>query len=292
MMSKMEQSLLLKQGPETENKGPNLTYVSDQFADKGFHFQTKVENIQQAGAIMKYLIDHLNPAKVNHLKPFLPELNQADIDQIPSCLFPDTINTDNISFHFERGLPLVAKETFESVYPFLGLYLPKDAPQTNTLTRLLDFKGIAKNLTQLPLSELKLKEYVNCFGDGDKLLSTGRLNCSARVLDAFLDLPQLIHMADHQKAQWFNFSPDKTLRDGIYEEVKFYKQFNLDIDQLAHYFKLSPGDLLIIDNYRMAHARVGKRNPRELTQILFSNSCMTSVQIDQFRKSFFELITL
>src|SRR5262249_10604377 len=128
------------------------------------------------------------------------------------------------------------------------------------------------------------------YGDGWSKpfpVNTYRLASFARVLDAACGEHQLIQFIDHSTAEWFKsdydiFNGDK--KSGLASEYVFYKDCGISLEAVEEQICIQPGQLLIIDNMRAVHGRVGSRHPREIVQFLYGAKSVSPSQIDVFRR--------
>jgi hypothetical protein len=135
--------------------------------------------------------------------------------------------------------------------------------------------------------EKKLIQYVKSYGDGwiypDKV-NTFRLACFARFIDAVEGTHELADFFDKTTGQWFKNENTKTGEERLELEYEFFRKHGLDIKCCEEQIEIKPGELLIVDNIRAVHGRIGPRNPKEIYQFLFGIERVTPQEIAEFRR--------
>jgi hypothetical protein len=76
----------------------------------------------------------------------------------------------------------------------------------------------------------------------------------------------------------------KTGEERLELEYEFFRKHGLDIKCCEEQIEIKPGELLIVDNIRAVHGRIGPRNPKEIYQFLFGIERVTPQEIAEFRR--------
>ena len=182
----------------------------------------------------------------------------------------DSLASDHYqSLHFERGHCLLPDQP-AAVCLNLGLYLPASAPKSAGWTRIARIQDLLKNERDRTLSRSRLKAYAQTHGTGwDWEEPSGfRVSCAAVLLDAISPNPELTKYLDKPRARWYEASKRGNEFATLEDEYDFFDRHGVKLDAVEHWFQLKPGELLVIDNCRYAHAGVGARRQRELVQFI------------------------
>ena len=217
------------------------------------------------------------------LLPFKDAIKLGKEDHIPHSSCQDAVDSHFIAFHLEMGIPIIPVEDETRMFTYLCLYLPATTPQSRAKTRLLPLKGLFKKFPDFPEN---LFHYVQEVGDGWKEYNSGRISCLGRFVDAALGKKELTYMRDFRIAEWFQANSGREWVPGRSTELSYYKKAGLDLLALEHLVHLQPGDLLIIDNTRVAHGKLGKRNAEELYQLQYGVESMTRTEVETFSREF------
>ena len=281
-----EQSLIFNQSPLIASINTfHKTKEKEDFSQNGYLY---LKEFSDLNSVQEYLFDFvagLNGQMGDKFSLFENRLQLAKTDRIPSPYCQDAVAISQVSFHFDMGLPVIATHDYENVYLLTCLYFPMNESPSATRTRLFDTKGLLKNFN-LDLSEIEknLVEYVMQYGDGDERFKSGRLASLGRVLEASLNCsPQLLHMRNHRIADWFNKNKFGKRQEGLEEEEKYFNLKGINLSDFEKNIHLSPGDLLVIDNTRMAHGRIGTRKAGEIYQLMYGVQGVNPSEIDQLR---------
>jgi hypothetical protein len=175
--------------------------------------------------------------------------------RLPTC--PELQSLAYQALHFDMGAPIIAvRDTYTCL--FAALFHPGDVDPGVAETRIV---RIPRLLEQASLGDAheKLVRYATDYGDGWSEPSparTGRLSCLARLIDAVSGQRQLIDFYDMPTWDWFCRGRHGR---GLASETEFFREHGLDLERVEERVRLRRGDLLIIDNIRCAHGRVGPR---------------------------------
>ena len=90
-------------------------------------------------------------------------------------------------------------------------------------------------------------------------------------------------MREHRIAEWFNRGPAGRYRDGRAAEREFFAARGLAFNERE--LLLRPGDLLVLDNLRVAHGRSGRRGAGELWQFLYGVEAAAPAAVGRFRSA-------
>jgi hypothetical protein len=110
-----------------------------------------------------------------------------------------------------------------------------------------------------------------------------RLAVFARVLDAISGGNTLAAKIDTMIGQCFDYDHDLKGEYGMRQEQAFFQSAGLDLTKVEEQIALAPGDMLIFDNIRCVHGRVGQRRKRELIHFLYGAKQASDKEIQVFR---------
>jgi Taurine catabolism dioxygenase TauD, TfdA family len=170
------------------------------------------------------------------------------------------------TLHFDFGLPLDVK-TRREVARYTALHIPRKMKAGSAVTRLVPLDALLGQRTWASPAELthRLVEYGKTHGAWDDAdgYQEGSL---ARIVEAaaggFPRLPSVKTNPNFLCGMEF---------DSLDHEVAFLKDLGTDVERVQIELTLRPGDLLVFDNLRMAHGRIGARTPGELHQRIFGH---------------------
>ena len=165
--------------------------------------------------------------------------------------------------HFDFGLPLVARQARDLAH-YTVLFLADEDHPTRALTRLVDLEQLLAQRSWPDKEELarRFAEYGESHGAWES--STGYTEGI---------LGRLIEAADGREPALpsVGASPDflcGTEFARADEERRFLEERGLDVGRAETRMRLRPGQILIFDNLRVAHGRLGLRKARELHQLV------------------------
>jgi hypothetical protein len=227
--------------------------------------------IEDEFAAIRYQEDFLNSPDSSRLplyQRFYDRIQLAKADQIPVC--DDIVATSFQVLHFDMGHPFLESDG-QLFVSHVGIYLPKTTNHEITArTRLVELDSLLKHLESSPKAiEQRLMAYVREHGDGWTDHNTYRLACFIRFLDAMSDKPELQDQIDKTVGQWFENEDKVDEASAHQKEVAFYAKQGIDLSKLEHQVALKPGQLLILDNTRVIHGRIGKRRTKELFNFMW-----------------------
>ncbi|HTE57708.1 MAG TPA: hypothetical protein VK694_03105 [Verrucomicrobiae bacterium] len=263
--------------------------VTDDYYTHGWTVIDDIPNAQTALATQQAFIHSIDSGKVTLHARFQSRIRLAKADQIPVC--DDIVATSFQVLHFDMGQPLVESNS-QLLVTHVGIYLPKTTLHMVTArTRLVELSGLLEGLCLTPLEiENRIVRYVRKYGDGWANHNTLRLACFARFIDALHDTHELEKEIDKTVGQWFQ--TDKQLNEGsAYEqEQDFYKRHGVELTKVERQIALKPGQLLILDNTRVIHGRIGKRKTKELYNFMFGIESTMYDDIAALRRQIAELV--
>lgn len=170
------------------------------------------------------------------------------------------------TLHFDFGLPLDPKVDRDIAH-YTALCVPVGTVAVSAVTRLVPLRALLAQRTWPAHSELleSLVVYGRTHGAWDD--ASGYVEGSlARVIEAAAGTsPRLPSVKEH---------PDFLCGlefDSLSAELAFFAQHHLRVEDVAIDIALQPGELLIFDNFALAHGRRGTRRPGELRQRVFGH---------------------
>lgn len=288
-----EQEIVLGKTPLI-NKLPKKRFIiPNQFYSEGYVVIEDVNNIKSAQEVTEQLIAHIDTEKLPLWNIFLPRVQLAKIDEIPVCT--DVVEGSYQVLHLDMGQPIIS-DIPQDMYLVTALYRDKGKPQTLAKTRIMSLKGFFKDKKWGGKKQIekRLIEYAQEYGDGwfyPVKVSTQRLACFARILDAVAGTTELSQDIAKTMGQWFRDKERLGADESMKNEYEFYAKRGINLAEFEEFIQLKPGQLLIFDNTRVTHGRAGKRQAREVWQIMYGVKDATSKDINKFREHFVELLT-
>jgi len=178
------------------------------------------------------------------------------------------------TLHFDFGLPLDPKIEQE-VARYTALYVPADVAGVQALTRLVPLVALLGQRSWPPPRELvaRLRSYGRTHGawDDERGYVEGSL---ARLIEgASASRSPLLPSVKNEPAFLCGLE-----FDSLFAEMVFFARHGLRIDDVEISVPLQPGELLVFDNFAVAHGRRGTRKPGELRQQMFGHSLQAAAQ--------------
>jgi hypothetical protein len=229
---------------------PGLLWISGEFPE-----------VADAFAVVRSLIDEVTTSQGE-----IPLSVIGDFAIPP----PGTPVRDFQTLHFDFGLPL-AFETQRDVARYTALHIPREMKPSSAVTRLVPLDGLLAQRTWASRAELtrRLVEYGKTHGAWDDAdgYQEGSL---ARIIEAAASgAPRLPSVkTDPGFLCGMEF-------DSLDSEVAFLHDLGTDVERVQINLSLRPGDLLVFDNLKMAHGRIGARSPGELHQRIFGHQSLS-----------------
>ncbi|HEY3829808.1 MAG TPA: methyltransferase domain-containing protein [Solirubrobacteraceae bacterium] len=184
---------------------------------------------------------------------------------LPPVDGPET--RDFQTLHFDFGLPIDPKLD-QDVARYTALYIPAGTPEVSAITRLVPLGALLQQRTWPTRFDLleRLVAYGRTHGAWDD--TQGYVEGSlARIVEAAAgtppDLPSV--KLDHDFLCGMEFDSHRS-------ELAFFAGHGLRVEDVAIDLALRPGELLVFDNFALAHGRRGTRAPGELCQRVFGHS--------------------
>jgi hypothetical protein len=274
------QNLLFDESPRIANvHAPSAE--SRAFDERGFVLVKNVQNPNEASAVVERLIGSIEPTRMPLYTAYRGHMQLAKVDLIPVChdIVPRTFQ----ALHFDMGHPLVPNWS-QSIYLVLALFRPPNGQSSIAETRVVHLPRLLaqRKFGVAALVRERLIDYVHRFGDGwvePQAVNTLRLACFARFLDAVTGRHELTGCIDYTTGQWFS----ENGRDAETAEADYYRVCGLDIRVAEERIRIGPGELLVVDNIRCVHGRVGPRLPREIYQLLYGVKSASASMIEAGR---------
>jgi hypothetical protein len=266
------------------------TQIPEQYYRHGWSI---VDNIADECAAIKYqaaFINSIDKSKVPFHERFHNRIQLAKADQIPVC--DDIIASSFQVLHFDMGHPFLESEG-QLFISHVGIYLSRTTEHTATArTRIVELAGLLKYLLLSPQTiENQLTGYVGKYGDGWEDHNTYRLACFMRFLDALSHKPELKDHIDKTVGQWFHNNNKIDEQSAYQHEAAFYAKHGIDLSKFEHQVTLKPGQLLILDNVRVVHGRIGKRTTKELFNFMWGIEAIKSEDVATLRQFICKLVT-
>jgi hypothetical protein len=263
--------------------------VPEGYYSQGFTIIDEVGTPQCAVEEMERLIGSLDTSRILPLEGLIDRVRLAKADHIPVC--DDVVSTAFQILHFDMGFPFLEAMS-ELLVTHVGIYLPVDTDHSVTArTRLLPLNGLFCELAQSSADlEDRLVNYVRRYGDGWGDTNTGRLACLARLLDAVTGKEELAGQRDKVVGQWFG--TDQWLEPDVahHLELNFFERHGVDIVAREIEVLLRPGQLLIVDNLRVAHGRIGTRRSKEICNLMYGVSDLNAAEVRNARRSLSDIL--
>lgn len=211
-------------------------------------------------------LDCSNDEVMRRIAPKEPEL--LDESWLPP---PGGETTSYLSLHFDHGHPLFPIQPADLCL-YVALHLPSSARPAAAATRIaaLDAFRAGGGWGTVTQIEHRLWSYAQSHGsswdwDGD---SGHRVSCFACVLDALCSPHRLTNFRTTPRDHWYEVSAAGHEFQSVEEEQAFYASCGVALGAIEEQVVLRPGELLIINNVRAVHGRVGRRVPGEVYQFV------------------------
>lgn len=277
------QTLLFDQSPRVVDYGMAFFDVPSDFYNRGFVLIPNIADEHQARRTLESFIASISTERLPLYQRFLSRIQLAKANLIPVC--DDSIATGYQALHFDMGHPIVFKGA-QNLYLVVGLYFPSQTILGEAKTRVLGLSGLfCDKSSDAAGLESKLVAYAERYGDGWGTVNTGRLQCFARYVDAVYGKCDLRNYRDKRMAEWFQESGSVN-ENSLASEYAFYHAHELlGVPEKEKHVILQPGQLLILDNTRTVHGRLGKRSKEEIYQFMFGVRDATAADVHALRKS-------
>lgn len=280
------------------SQSPKISYNPQQIKsgqarsleEKGYCTFSNLADPSVAQRTIEETLESLDLRQVPTLRPFNERIQLGKFNRIPSRSCPEAVECAFLALHFEMGFPLAAIEKETMFQAFLCLYFPHDEPLSETSTRLFSLGDLSLEVKDRATLEKNLISYAKNSSDGWKDWRSGRVAPLGRLLEALRGTDHLDFMFDHHIADWFSLKPDGSRLFSPEWEAEFFEELGVNLREKEILVTLKPGDLLIVDNTRVAHGRYGKRTAESLDQWLYGVSDATPGEIDLMREGLIDAV--
>lgn len=170
------------------------------------------------------------------------------------------------TLHFDFGVPLDPKVD-QDLGRYTALHVPQDFEGVSARTRLVELGALLGQRGWPPRRELlcRLATYGRTHGAWDD--TSGYIEGSlARLVEAAAGAPRLPSVKQQP-----GFLCGMEF-DNLRAEVAFFEHHSLRLEEAEVEVGLLPGELLVFDNFALAHGRRGTRRPGELRQWVFGEA--------------------
>lgn len=277
-----EQQLIF--GKETISSAKEFD-IPDQFYEKGFCLVRNVAFAKQAESILQSVIDTADKKRAPLFAHFAKKTQLAKRDRIPVC--EPSVQTSFSALHFDHAQPILANSP-QLMQTLIGLYCPTESVNASAKTRVVSIASLfsQKKFGTKEEVSTRLMNYASKFGDGwekPSKVNTKRIACFGRAIDALTEEEALILQWNQRMDEWFAAENDTNGEKSLSKERAFYAERGIDLTKCEEEITLRPGDLLIIDNLRAIHGRIGKRERAEIWQFMFGVQNANSHDVNLFR---------
>jgi TfdA family taurine catabolism dioxygenase TauD len=183
------------------------------------------------------------------------------------------------TLHFDFGLPVLARVP-RDVARYTALHVPHAARSASAVTRLVPLASLLGQREWPARRELleSLSAYGRTHGAWDDELGYTEGSLARIVEGACGGTPRLPSVkADPAFLCGLEFSAPR-------EEIAFFADHALRIEEVEIEIALRPGQLLVFDNLALAHGRRGTRRPGELRQRVFGHHRLSPTAQERLRE--------
>ncbi|MEA2311683.1 MAG: hypothetical protein QOE28_1651 [Solirubrobacteraceae bacterium] len=174
------------------------------------------------------------------------------------------------TLHIDFGVPITPAGPRDVAF-YTALHVPLAVAASRAVTRLVDLRGLLAG-REWPAADAlvrRLEGYGAEHGAADTAhgYAEGSL---ARIVEAALgEIPRLPSVrADPTFLCGTEFAR-------LADELAFFSDLGLPIEELEEEVRIDPGALLVFDNFAVAHGRRGVRQPGELRQWVFGRPAVS-----------------
>jgi len=271
-----------------ETKINDQYHIPVSFYEKGYSLLGGIDNFRQAHNLLYDFINVLDLDKTVFSPNSKERMQLAKLDAIPQC--HEIVSTGFQALHYDMGQPILEDQP-QTMYTLGALYRPKGDRNPMAKTRIVPLEKLLSQKsfgTKTQVKELLLA-YTKRYGDGwsePEPHNTLRLACFARFIDAISKQNQLCENREDMIGQCFAYDEKSDGKNGYEQEVAFFEQAGLNLQIAEELIEIKPGQMLVYDNIRTVHGRIGKRQPKELLNFLIGIKQATFEDIDRFREWF------
>jgi hypothetical protein len=284
------QQLLFGQTPLVSRFRQTQIAVPEQFYARGYAVLEGIDTREEALGVLQALVANVDARRLPLLAHFLPAMRLAKADAIPVCA--DIVASTYQVLHFDMGQPMLAAQP-QPLYLVTGLYAPPDRPPGTARTRILPLHGLLTGPRWGAPAEVRsrIRQYVAQHGDGWAAVNTNRLACFARLLDAASGTTDLADARDRTVGQWFGDGADNDPQRNLEQEYAFFAARGIRLSELERHVRLRPGQLLVLDNTRVVHGRMGKRRVKEIYQFMLGVEHASAADVGRLVDAIISLLT-
>ncbi|HEV3000918.1 MAG TPA: hypothetical protein VGW75_09295 [Solirubrobacteraceae bacterium] len=263
--------------------------VPDDYYERGWTLLDGIADEREAVAVQESLIRGIDVARLPLHARFADRVQLGKADLIPVC--DDVVATSFQVLHFDMGLPF-ADGPDQLLVTHVGIYLPATTAHAVTArTRLVELGSVlADKGLDVDAVERRILDYARRHGDGWAEYNTYRLACFVRIVDALAESPELGGQVDKTVGQWFLQDEELDAVAAHAQETAFYSRHGIDIGPREREVALAPGQLLVLDNTRVVHGRVGQRRAREVYNFMFGVPAVGGDDVAALRRHICELV--
>lgn len=286
----ISQELLFDKTPLITPAKNKRYHIPSSFYAKGYSLLGSFPSAEQAYQHLFTFIEHLSIEETAFAPESLQRMQLAKVDAIPLC--HEITSTGFQALHWDMGQPFFNEQP-QTLYTIGALYRPLGDRNSNAKTRMVSLSPLLNQKSFGSKEEVKEKllAYVKEHGDGwmkPTPVNTHRLACFARVLDALTNQKALCHEIDTMIGQCFTYDTSASGTKGFEEEIAFFKDAGVDLNNVEEQIEILPGQMLVYDNMRTVHGRIGKREPKELINFLFGIKEAKEIDIATFSNWIFD----
>lgn len=284
------QSLLFDQTPYPFTVGATKEGIDESFYTKGYVVVDGISTPAQAHAYLEDFFARVNPDRFSLYKQLLERLQLAKLDQLPVC--HDLLDATYQSIHMDMGHPLAYDGQSQNMFFFTALLFPQDHKPSQGITRLVTLNELMKQKKWGSKEEVRarLESYVDAYGDGKPEYNTKRLASVARLFDAMMGQAELVDFRDQRTDEWFQNGAERNEAQSLQNEYAFFKKAGYDLAAVEERVNLQPGQMIIFDNTRIGHGRLGHREAAELYQFMYGVKDLQQDDIQAIQDHFVNLL--
>lgn len=267
--------------------------VPESFYTKGWGVVDGFASIAAARTALDALIGGLDTGRLPLFAGMIERMQLAKQDAIPVC--EDIVQTGFQALHYDMGMPFLAEQP-QALYTISALYRPMESePNPLAKTRIVSIPTLLSqaHVADRKTLETRLRAYIRTHGDGwttPTAHNTHRLAIFARVIDALTGQNKLADKIDTMIGQCFDYDHGKGGEYGLQQEHNFFKDAGFDLSLVEEQIILKPGEMLVFDNMRCVHGRIGQRRKRELINFLYGVKEAKADEIDRYKTWLYGLL--
>jgi uncharacterized protein YdcH (DUF465 family) len=280
----ISQELLFDQAPFTIKAPESNFSIPSSFYKKGYSLHARFDSLLDAHNFLYDFVANIKTQNTAFTHNAVSRMQLAKLDLIPLC--HEITSTGFQALHWDMGQPFVDDQP-QTMYTVGALYRPLGERNPLAKTRLVSLDKLFKQKQFGTTKQVKqdLLHYVERYGDGwthPEPVNTKRIACFARILDSFQSPHQLCEEKESMIGQCFSYDDNKDGGFGLQQEQNFFLKAGIDLSSIEEQIEIKPGQMLIYDNLRIVHGRIGERQPKELFNFLFGIKKASYKDIDAF----------